>query len=93
MIKFDREKVVKQISTFMQYQRRQGYGYFQMDIARETGLTQSQLSNYEHGKSIPSLPAIIAIADMFDVSIDYLVGRCQNREAHKTIRMMKYRED
>jgi len=93
MIKFDRVKVVKNISAFMQYQRRAGYGFFQTDITRETGIPQYQLSNYEHGKSIPSLPAIIALADMFDVSIDYLVGRCQNREAHKTIKVTKYRED
>lgn len=93
MIKFDREKVIRNISAFMKHQRKFGYGMFQTDISRETGIPQYQLSNYETGKSIPSLPAIIAIADMFDVSIDYLVGRCQNREAHKTSRMMKYRED
>lgn len=93
MIKTDKEKITKNISAFMQYQRKMGYDISQPEIAKETGLTQSQLSNYENGKMVPSLPAIIAIADMFDVSIDYLVGRCQNREAHKTIRMMKYRED
>ena len=93
MIKFDRENVAKNISAFMQYQRRAGYGLFQTDIAKETGISQHQLSEYEHGKALPSLPAIIALADMFDVSIDYLVGRCGNREAHKTSRAMKYKED
>lgn len=93
MIKFDRENVTKNISTFLQYQRKAGYGFFQTDIAKETGISQHQLSEYEHGKSIPSLPAIIALADMFDVSIDYLVGRCQNSKAHKTIKVTKYRED
>lgn len=93
MIKFDREKLTKNLSAFLQYQRKMGYGFYQTDITRETGIPQYQLSNYEHGKSIPSLPAIIALADMFDVSIDYLVGRCGNREAHKTQRQIKYKED
>lgn len=90
MIKTDNAAITKNISTFLQYQR---CGISQTEIARQTGIPQYQLSNYENGKSIPSLPAIIALADMFDVSIDYLVGRCGNREAHKSTRTIKYLED
>lgn len=93
MIKADREKVVKNLSAFLKWQRKAGYNVSQTDITRVTGITQSQLSNYEHGKMIPNLLAIIALADMFDVSIDYLVGRCNNREAHKTQRTIKFKED
>ena len=93
MIKTDTGKILKNISAFLQWQRKAGYDMSQPEIAKATGLTQSQLSNYENGRAIPSLPAIIALADMFDVSIDYLVGRCGNREAHKTQRQIKYKED
>lgn len=93
MIKVNKKEVIKNIKAFLEYQRKFGYDFSQPDIAKETGLTQSQLSNYEAGKMLPSLLAIIALADLYDVSIDYLVGRCQNREAHKTIRMTKYKED
>lgn len=93
MIEFDREKVLKSMSVFMKHQRRFAYGMFQTDITRETGINQYQLSNYEHGKGIPSLSTIIKLADLFDVSVDYLVGRSSNREAHKTTRNIKYLED
>ena len=93
MIKTNRDDVVKSVSLFLQYVRWHGYGFSQPDVARETGLTQSQLSNYESGKMIPSLLAAIAIADIFDVSLDYLVGRCENSKAHKTQKIFKFKEE
>ena len=93
MIKTDRENVVKNIKAFLEYARWRGYGFSQPDIAKETGITQCQLSNYENGKTIPSLLAAIAIADMFDISLDYLVGRCQNSKAHKTTKTFTYKEE
>ena len=35
----------------------------------------------------------IALADCFDVSLDYLVGRCQNSKAHKTTKTFTYKEE
>ena len=93
MIKTDKNKITRSVSAFMQYQRKLGFGVYQPEIAEQTGITQSQLSNYENEKMIPSLPAIIALADMFDVSIDYLVGRCENSQAHKTSKTIKYLEE
>lgn len=93
MIKTDKQEVMKSIKSFLEYQRRTGYGCSQPDVSKKTGITQSQLSNYEQGKILPSLLAAIAIADCFDVSLDYLVGRCQNSRAHKTRKEFKYKED
>lgn len=93
MIKTDRENVARNIKAFLEYARWHGYRFSQPDIEKETGITQCQLSNYENGKTIPSLLAAIAIADMFDISLDYLVGRCQNSKAHKAIKIIKYKED
>ncbi len=84
MIKTNRDDVVKNVSSFLQYVRWHGYKLSQPDIEKETGITQCQLSNYENGKTLPSLLAAIALADMFDISLDYLVGRCENKNAHKT---------
>lgn len=47
----------------------------QIDVSRETGIDQKTLSNYETGKTQPDVTALIRLADFFDVSIDYLVGR------------------
>ena len=93
MIKKDKAAVIKNISAFLRYARWYGYGLSQPDVAKETGLTQSQLSNYETGKALPSLLAAIAIADIFDISLDYLVGRCENSKAHKTAKVTKYKDD
>ena len=49
----------------------------QSDLARETGIDQRTISNYETGKTLPDAYALIRLADFFDVSIDYLVGRTE----------------
>ncbi|MBR4800779.1 MAG: helix-turn-helix transcriptional regulator [Clostridia bacterium] len=48
----------------------------QIDLAEATGIDQRTISNYETGKSNPDSYALIKLADFFNVSIDYLVGRC-----------------
>lgn len=47
----------------------------QVDVTEATGIDQKTLSNYENGKTQPDARALIALADFFHVSIDYLVGR------------------
>lgn len=47
----------------------------QIDVAKATGIDQKTLSNYETGKTSPDSYSLIKLADFFDVSIDYLVGR------------------
>ena len=47
----------------------------QTDLAKATGIDQRTISNYETGKSSPDGYALIKLADFFDVSIDYLLGR------------------
>ena len=47
----------------------------QADVAAATGIDQRTLSNYETGKTNPDSYAIIKLADFFDVSTDYLLGR------------------
>ena len=49
----------------------------QSDLAAATGIDQRTISNYETGKSNPDSDALIRLADFFNVSIDYLVGRVQ----------------
>ena len=49
----------------------------QSDLAKMVGIDQRTISNYETGKSNPDSDALIRLADFFNVSIDYLVGRVQ----------------
>lgn len=54
---------------------REKAGLRQIDVAKATGIDQKTLSNYETGKTTPDSYSLIQLADFFDVSIDYLVGR------------------
>lgn len=47
----------------------------QTALASLLNVSQRQISYYESGKDTPPLPALIALADYFNVSLDYLVGR------------------
>ena len=42
-------------------------------VSKETGVTQTSLSNWKNGKSTPSNENLKKIADYFGVSIDYLM--------------------
>lgn len=47
----------------------------QKQIAEGIGITEQAYQRYEYGKVIPSATVLIALADYFDVSLDYLCGR------------------
>ncbi len=49
----------------------------QKDLADATGIDQRTISNYETEKTSPDGEALIRLADFFNVSIDYLVGRSE----------------
>ncbi|NBI18684.1 XRE family transcriptional regulator [Neglecta sp. X4] len=59
---------------------RQEKGYSQLEMAGELGIPQSTYQQYEAGINEPKFSTLIQIADYFDVSIDYLIGRTNVRE-------------
>ena len=54
---------------------RRARGLTQQQLARETGISQQNLSRWETGTHIPNLADCIRLADFFGVSLDELVGR------------------
>lgn len=40
------------------------------------GLSSDAVRRYERGEVEPTLHSLVAIAEYFEVSVDYLVGRC-----------------
>lgn len=50
----------------------------QNDLATVLGVTKTQISDLENGKTATTLEKCFALADYFDVSLDYLVGRSDN---------------
>jgi transcriptional regulator with XRE-family HTH domain len=55
----------------------------QVMLAQLTGLTDRTFRKYESGSIEPTLSVLIALADYFGVSLDYLVGRSDNPDSHK----------
>ena len=47
----------------------------QCDIAKELNVSQTCYANYENGKREPSIDTLCKLADIYHVSLDYLVGR------------------
>lgn len=47
----------------------------QRDIAKLFNVSQSTYNNWENARTQPSLEQLIALADFFDVSVDYLIGK------------------
>lgn len=47
----------------------------QSSIGEELGLKLRMIQYYENNQSFPDFKRLIRIADYFDVSLDYLVGR------------------
>ncbi len=57
---------------------RKEHNLTQKQLATETSLSERGIQNYEAGNRIPTLECAIALADYFNVSLDYLCGRSDN---------------
>lgn len=69
MIK-NQTKLSNNIKTF-----RQQLGLTQEQLANLLNGKKSLISNYENGYSTPDIEILIKLADIFNVSLDELVGR------------------
>lgn len=54
---------------------RKSSGMTQMQVAAKSGLSQSNINTWERGRSVPLPDGLIALADAFGCSVDYLLGR------------------
>ena len=54
---------------------RKGKKVSQTSLGAEIGITLKQIQRYESGENEPTLSVIWNLADYFDVSTDYLMGR------------------
>lgn len=54
-------------------QLRTEHGWSQGDLATKIGADAAQISRYENGRITPSADALIRLAEIFDVSCDYLL--------------------
>lgn len=55
----------------------------QKQLAKEISISERNYQDYEYGKVFPSALSLISLANYFNVSIDYLVGRTDNPKVNK----------
>ena len=56
---------------------RKQFNLTQRQLAEKLGITQPSYIRYEIGNSEPTLENLVKLADIFDVSVDFLLGRAQ----------------
>ena len=55
---------------------------YQREVAEAIGITTRAYQFYESGRSEPSIKTLAAIADYFNVSVDYLIGRTDRPDSN-----------
>ena len=62
---------------------RKEFGLKQHEVATDFGLSDGGYQCYEQGKGYPDFPRLYQLAEYFNVSIDYLLGRTDKREVNR----------
>ena len=57
---------------------RQSRGMTQKELAKVLYVSDGTISNYENGVHYPDVEKLMDIANFFNVTTDYLLGRCKN---------------
>lgn len=70
-----RNSIKKRIAT-----ERKKQGLTQSELAKKINRTTSNICGYEQGDRLPPCDVLYQLADIFDCSADYLLGRSTNRK-------------
>lgn len=62
----------------------------QEELAKRVGVSRSALSQYELGTRQPDYDTIKRMADFFEVSTDYLLGRKDDTNTHPAEKLLGY---
>ena len=57
------------------YELRKLNRFTQREVAQRLGISQPSYIRYENGSAEPTLENFVKIADLYDVSVDFLLGR------------------
>lgn len=60
-------------------QERISKGITQKSLSEILGVDRTSISKYENGKQLPEVPVLEKMANYFDVSTDYLLGKTDKR--------------
>lgn len=74
---------VRQTEPFRFKELRQHHGYNQSQVAKAIFVTQNAYSYYENRKRDIPTATLIRLADFYDVSVDYILGRTDEPKMNK----------
>lgn len=57
---------------------RERHGITQKELSERIGISRASLSHYETNRREPDFETLSALADLFQVSVDYIIGRTAN---------------
>lgn len=66
---------------------RKKFGIKQIDLCKQLGVVQGTLSGWENNKYEPDLTSLTKMAEIFDVSVDYLLGVSDVEGGKNTVRL------
>ena len=52
-------------------------------LTKDTGIDNGLISKWRNGLQLPSAESLVKLADYFDVSTDYLLGRTDNPQVNR----------
>ena len=76
---------MSKFSEILVYLRKRS-GLSQQELADKLGLSRSIIGMYESNQRMPSLEVLEALADVFNVNVDFLIGHSDDEEITKTFR-------
>jgi len=71
-VDFKQSEAVSMLLADRIRQLRQEHRWTQAELGQKIKIHQKQISSYERGVNIPSTEVLIKMADIFDVTLDYL---------------------
>jgi len=64
---------------------RQNMKLTQQKLSKLLAISQTAINRYEHGETAINANALLKYADFFDVSADYILGRCDDPQGKNMI--------
>lgn len=68
-------------------QEREELGLMQKEMAQKLNIPSNTYNGYETGKRSPNLEVAKQISDALDISVDYLIGRTNERNLNKEVKL------
>lgn len=72
----------KAVAKRLKYLREES-GLKQKDVSKKTGINITTLSGYELGRNEPHLEALVRLANLYEISLDYLLCRTDEKGSNQ----------